>query len=44
MAALMGAAELLSRRKGEWAGRVVFLGQPAEELPPGGAKPMDHVS
>ena len=40
MAALMGAAELLSRRKGEWAGRVVFLGQPAEELPPGGAKPM----
>jgi amidohydrolase len=40
MAALMGAAELLSRSKGEWAGRVVFLGQPAEEMPPGGAKPM----
>ena len=40
MAALMGAAELLSRRKAHWQGRVVFFGQPAEELPPGGAKPM----
>ncbi len=40
MAALMGAAELLSRRKAQWNGRVVFLGQPAEELPPGGARPM----
>jgi amidohydrolase len=40
MAALMGAAELLQRRKGRWRGRVVFLCQPAEELPPGGAKPM----
>jgi amidohydrolase len=40
MAIMMGAAELLSRRKSRWTGRVVFLGQPAEELPPGGAKPM----
>ena len=40
MAALMGAAELLARRRDQWSGRVVFLGQPAEELPPGGAKPM----
>jgi amidohydrolase len=40
MAALMGAAELLFHRRNEWSGRVVFLGQPAEELPPGGAKPM----
>ncbi|MBN1939571.1 MAG: amidohydrolase [Candidatus Aminicenantes bacterium] len=40
MAVLMGAAEILARRKGEFRGRVVFLGQPSEELPPGGAAPM----
>ncbi len=40
MAALMGAAELLAARRNEWTGRVVFLGQPSEELPPGGARPM----
>jgi len=37
MAALMGAAEILAARKGAFRGRVVFLCQPAEELPPGGA-------
>jgi len=40
MAALMGAAEILAARKSSFRGRVVFLGQPAEELPPGGAAPM----
>ncbi len=40
MAVLMGAAEILARRKDRFRGRVVFLGQPAEELPPGGAAPM----
>lgn len=40
MAALMGAAEILARRKDAFRGRVVFLAQPAEELPPGGAAPM----
>ena len=40
MAALMGAAEILARRKESFRGRVVFICQPAEELPPGGALPM----
>jgi len=40
MAALMGAAEILAARKNSFSGRVVFLCQPAEELPPGGAGPM----
>ena len=40
MAILMGAAEALARRRDAFRGRVVFLCQPAEELPPGGAKPM----
>jgi amidohydrolase len=40
MAVLMGAAELLAKRRSGLKGRVVFIGQPAEELPPGGAKPM----
>jgi len=40
MAILMGAAEALARRKEAFRGRVVFLCQPAEELPPGGAKRM----
>ncbi len=40
MAALMGAAEILAARKNSFRGRVVFLCQPSEELPPGGAGPM----
>ncbi len=40
MAVMMGVAELLSRRKGAFKGNVVFLCQPAEEHPPGGAKRM----
>ncbi|MDP2915194.1 MAG: amidohydrolase [Candidatus Aminicenantes bacterium] len=40
MAVLMGVAELLARRKGAFKGTVVFLCQPAEEHPPGGAKAM----
>jgi amidohydrolase len=40
LAALMGAAEVLVRRRDLFLGRIVFLGQPAEELPPGGAKRM----
>ncbi len=40
MAALMAAAEVLAARKREFRGTVVFLCQPAEELPPGGAKRM----
>ncbi|MCX6564874.1 MAG: amidohydrolase [Candidatus Aminicenantes bacterium] len=40
MAALMGAAEILAARKNSFRGRVVFLCQPSEELPPGGAVPM----
>ncbi|MBC6992816.1 amidohydrolase [Neolewinella lacunae] len=42
VAMLMGAAEILSQRKAELAGTVVFIFQPAEEGPPveegGGAK------
>ena len=40
MAALMAAASVLARRKDRFRGRIVFLCQPAEELPPGGARPM----
>ncbi len=40
MAVLLGVAELLLKRREQFQGRVVFLFQPAEELPPGGAKPM----
>jgi amidohydrolase len=40
MAALMGAAQALARRRDRFRGRVVFLCQPAEELPPGGAVRM----
>ena len=40
MAALMGAAEILAARRKAFRGTVVFLCQPAEELPPGGAKRM----
>ena len=40
MAILMGTAKILCRLKNKFPGRVVFLFQPAEEKPPGGAKPM----
>jgi len=40
MAILMGVAKLLSERKEEFRGKVVFLFQPAEERIPGGAKRM----
>jgi amidohydrolase len=37
---LLGAAQALRGLQGQLAGNVVFLFQPAEELPPGGAKSM----
>lgn len=40
MAILMAVAKILARRKKRFGGRVVFLLQPAEERPPGGAKRM----
>jgi amidohydrolase len=40
MAILMGAVKLLSERRGEFKGTVVFLFQPSEERIPGGAKRM----
>jgi len=40
MAVLMGVAELLAKRKSSFSGKVIFVCQPAEELPPGGADPM----
>ena len=40
MAVMMGVAELLAKRKGAFKGTVVFLCQPAEEHPPGGARRM----
>ena len=40
MAILMGTARVLSRHRATLAGRVVFLFQPAEEDPPGGATRM----
>lgn len=40
MAIAMGTAKILAHRKNQFRGKVVFLFQPAEELPPGGAKPM----
>lgn len=40
MAILMGAIELLCRRRDEFQGDVVFLFQPSEERTPGGAKLM----
>ncbi len=39
-AMLLGAARLLSARRGELARPVRLIFQPAEEQPPGGAKPM----
>ncbi len=40
MAIVMGAAQLLSQRKEQFKGKVVFLFQPSEERIPGGAKRM----
>ncbi|MBO8165217.1 MAG: amidohydrolase [Brevibacillus sp.] len=40
MAALLGAARVLSGMREKIAGTVRFLFQPAEEIPPGGAKGM----
>ncbi len=40
MAILMGAARILSQRKADLRGRVVFLFQPSEERIPGGARLM----
>lgn len=40
MAAVLGAAAILSELKDELPGRVRFIFQPAEECPPGGARPM----
>lgn len=40
MAIIIGAAKILAQRKNKFKGKVVFLFQPAEELPPGGAKSM----
>ncbi len=40
MAIVMGVAKLLSVRRGDLPGDVVFLFQPAEEDPPGGARRM----
>lgn len=40
MAILMGAVKLLSERKNEFKGNVIFLFQPSEECLPGGAKRM----
>lgn len=37
---LLGAARALKQLQAQVAGRVVFLFQPAEEMPPGGAKGM----
>jgi amidohydrolase len=39
-AMLLGVARLLNDRRDEFAGTVKLLFQPAEEFPPGGAKPM----
>jgi len=38
VAALLGAARLLGRRRRELKGEVLLLFQPAEEMPPGGAQ------
>ncbi|HEU5434508.1 MAG TPA: amidohydrolase, partial [Thermomicrobiales bacterium] len=39
-AMLLAVARLLMDRRGEFSGTIKALFQPAEELPPGGAKPM----
>jgi len=40
MAVMMGAAQILSQRKDQFKGKIVFLFQPSEERIPGGAKKM----
>lgn len=40
MATVLGTASLLNEFRGQFAGRIRFLFQPAEEVPPGGARPM----
>lgn len=40
MAAVMGAAKILNQLKDRFCGRIVFIFQPSEELPPGGAVAM----
>ncbi len=40
MAILLGTAKVLKENKDQFAGKIVFLFQPAEELPPGGAVDM----
>ena len=40
MACVMGAVKVLTQMRDRFDGSVVFLFQPSEELPPGGAKPM----
>jgi len=40
MAMMMATAKVLTGRKRDFSGRVIFLFQPAEEKPPGGAKRM----
>ncbi|MFB0565221.1 MAG: M20 family metallopeptidase [Candidatus Aminicenantaceae bacterium] len=40
MAILMGVAQLLTKKKDKFKGKVVFLFQPSEERIPGGAKKM----
>ncbi|MDQ3693003.1 MAG: amidohydrolase [Chloroflexota bacterium] len=39
-AMLLGVARVLTERKDDFTGTVKLLFQPAEEMPPGGAKPM----
>lgn len=40
MAILVGTAQLLSKYKDDLIGSVTFICQPAEEIPPGGARPL----
>jgi len=40
MSILMATVKILNKLKAAFKGRVVFIFQPAEEKPPGGAKPM----
>lgn len=40
MAILIGAARLLHKHRHNLAGKIKFICQPAEEVPPGGARPM----
>ena len=40
MAILIGTARLLHRHRKDLPGKIKFICQPAEEIPPGGARPM----